>query len=1184
MESSMKADRQGRVEDVNILAVWDGFLGHAVEVNICVKVNSRPGTRQVLMYRSDELVEDASITNIRELKPLNADNGIPCDPPKCDQPSGPSPSSRIPVTQQPFENWNLKTPEKNQLATFYRDITSSRGFSAAAAAERWQEIKETESSQSSVSCYPNTDDGYAQLDKINSQHDQPTAVNPLASVSTTQVNTAPSSMASSLKSSSASDCSSNVGFKMRRRRSRVPQATWRRSRYASELFTYDGMEDLRTRITKGLPLPVWNTSPKTMQVGKASPNAPIKKSWIPPALNDLSSQNKTTSSPGSGTKPSRPLKTLEAYGTGTKKNPQTSGLGKHINCRQSPHNVTEPAGGDPGIRYNEIKSNNDSHAENENSCAALANLNIFQRPSKPPKTPVEVCTRDLTEADYRRYSFESVSTSPSVSPRAWLRHRGASVQHLPPTRLENTQMPTWVIEDGKLCIIFPEDSRPGTFEIDIRAKIRLSFPISPYRHSFSIPGLLKNHGTQEPIPTGSFAFFVEREKWIPHACEVRLAPGNLSDWRIKESSHAIGSFRLDTSPKLSIRIKAPVFHVLDFSAAVQISTTIVPMTERDVGLHHRVKVISEISHTDVFADRVDLFVIVRSGLLGCVEYRTEIGTCTVLHESVLGSTGKKENEALLKISRDLKDLRADIDLNFTVPYRVGSGTTPYPTVRPLFGNKVSETIVITCPKLPLILEHVPQVQLSSWEALHYNESEHAIIRLDRVQMPKCFPEGLRDDPLIHISELSRVSFRSLESADDAMVTQHSVCVARDLHFTLHETANGEITCCIDVDVEVGQDDRILVIDPQGWHPCYSLIGGQLATEQCGQWRDTEDKYLTLFKADSMIQGRIVHVVFQFQRQTRPDSSEDMGGDALSSGFTLDGAKYVLPKIIGKTSLGAVIKSDLEQCTVHVVDRPGHKEISQTLSRIGVAEIHLPRLTPSYQLSIGFTKPSGVAVLPNPVILSSKRRKRGSSSLGFGSSPSGFGSPSLQPDHHDRNRVRFAETKTTSESLATETSETSDDTKVAETGISCVANSALNEATTDAPSNAATMEEALTATEEEIPDRFGYLSRAFIVAVAFVMYLACIHLETGLSTWAPFGSDSAGMEIDTGLTSSLCGAAECNEGGLGGTKSIPGDSYGEPMDAPSEPNADSKSVNQNPLRRGEASVLDMIDRALGWKGR
>ena len=672
------------------------------------------------------------------------------------------------------------------------------------------------------------------------------------------------------------------------------------------------MENLRTRIRLGLPMPVWNTPRKTM------PKAPAKKAWITPALSDLSPQGKVVSSPNSGTKPKRRLgsQALDANGTRKKKSRETTGRGNHMSCKR-----TQDTSVGNGLGNNENNSTYDSRVENDKNWAELANTDTFRRLSGLPEKSVGLDATDFAEGDHQRYSYslESTAISPPASPREWLRRRGASLPHsryFPPTSLDDKQAPAWVIEDGKLCIVFPQDDSPATFEIDVRAKIRLTPPSKPYRHSFLVPGLVRADGMQDRIRTGSFAFFVERPKWIPGAHGVRFGSKNLMDWRMKQSSHVIGRFRLDESPTLYVRIKAPVFHVLDFSAAVEMSTSLVAMTDRQVGLHYNAKVISEISDTDIFADRVELFVVVENGLLDGVKYQTDKGTCIVLHESILGPTGKKQNEALLKISRDSKDLQADINLNFTVPYQLGSGTTPHPTVRPLFGDVVSESIVIACPRLPLILEHVPQVQLSSWEVLHYNEPSHAIIRLDRLQMPKFFPEVLKDDPLIRIWELPRVPFRSLESADDALMTENPACVVRNLQFILHEMPTDGIACRISVDVEVGQNYDLLVIDPQGWNPCFSLIDNQLATEHRGQWRETTDKYLALFRADSMIQETVVHVVFPFQRRIRPNPSRETGSDVLSSRLSLDGTMYKMPKIIGKTSLGTIIKSDLGECRLY----------------------------------------------------------------------------------------------------------------------------------------------------------------------------------------------------------------------------------------------------------------------------
>jgi len=243
-------------------------------------------------------------------------------------------------------------------------------------------------------------------------------------------------------------------------------------------------------------------------------------------------------------------------------------------------------------------------------------------------------------------------------------------------------------------------------------------------------------------------------------------------------------------------------------------------------------------------------------------------------------------------------------------------------------------------------------------------------------------------------------------------------------------------------------------------------------------------------------------------------------------------------------------------------------------------MHLPRLTPNYHLSIGYTKSSGDIGSRKPVIEPSKRGKRSSSS-------SELGSTLLQPDHQGTNTVQFANTKTTHEPLVTETRAKSDDTKVPETGASCVATDTPNKVLTDASSTTTLTESALTTAEEEILDTTGHLSWASIIVIALGIYLTCMYFETGLSALAPSRNDSAGTEFATGLSSSLYGSAECSEGRPMDSKCIPGDSYEESVDAipaPSESVSDAADRDEMQLRHRELSVLDMIDRALGWKGQ
>ena len=117
-------------------------------------------------------------------------------------------------------------------------------------------------------------------------------------------------------------------------------------------------------------------------------------------------------------------------------------------------------------------------------------------------------------------------------------------------------------------------------------------------------------------------------------------------------------------------------------------------------------------------------------------------------------------------------------------------------------------------------------------------------------------EGLNDDPLMRISELYRVQFTGIGSANNALENANPVSVARNMQITLNETLGGHLECRLNIDVEVGKSAKVLMINAHGWQPCYSTIDGYLATEESGEWRETNDTYFALFKTASMLVGNM----------------------------------------------------------------------------------------------------------------------------------------------------------------------------------------------------------------------------------------------------------------------------------------------------------------------------------------
>lgn len=265
-------------------------------------------------------------------------------------------------------------------------------------------------------------------------------------------------------------------------------------------------------------------------------------------------------------------------------------------------------------------------------------------------------------------------------------------------------------------------------------------------------------------------------------------------------------------------------------------------------------------------------------------------------------------------------------------------------------------------------------------------------------------------------------------------------------------------------------------------------------------------------------------------------------------------------------------------TIYLIDQAEPKEISQTLSRTGLAEMHLPRLTPNYHLSIAYARTPDDNTVPKPVIEPPEPRIKDFSSSALGPSPT-------EPDDQGTSGVLIADVARTYELLAVAGSDKNNALVVAEAGSNGVSH-VLEKATTDASSNTATLEKVTTTKEVETRSTTAIISWVSVITIAWMILLAYIYLDH-TPTLSPFSNSHPSTELGTGLTLSFCGKGECNEGTLINVGDIAGDSYGEPLHATtasSEPKLAYSGQDWSLHESREARFLNRIDRALGWKGQ
>ena len=474
--------------------------------------------------------------------------------------------------------------------------------------------------------------------------------------------------------------------------------------------------------------------------------------------------------------------------------------------------------------------------------------------------------------------------------------------------------PSWIEEDGKLYIVCEENTTSGTYEVDLKAKVRLSALDAQHHQSFCIPGLIRAEVARDRMSTGGFAFYFEPSVHTSGGMAMRFGSKTLIDYHIKESSHIIGRFRLDETPLISIRTKKPAHCISDFSASIEACTAFLPSTDSGVRrLYYNARLICEVNEEDVWANQVEFFIVVRYGPSGNAKYHVNNGTCAALHNTLLLSSGAKESEALISVLRNTEDIHNHLDISFSIPIDVSSPTEFFlPTLRPLFGKVLSESIFLGLPWLPLKLEHIQKDSQTVWKVLRYSEGGHKMMRFDRLPIPDTLPQIMEDNPQFQVSELVRVLFRGLSATDQSRMNENPVSVARNLQVALFRISGGRLGCQIDVEVQIGKSSEVLTIDPQGWLPSLSYVDGRLATQNHGEWRELDDKSLTLFNTRDVKEGKIVHITFFFEQPcSTPILEEDYV--VIERDCNGDGVEKPLPRVVGMTILQAHLRLELENC-------------------------------------------------------------------------------------------------------------------------------------------------------------------------------------------------------------------------------------------------------------------------------
>ncbi|MCJ1284444.1 hypothetical protein MMC26_003776 [Xylographa opegraphella] len=884
------------LRDVDIRAVWDGVQDHAVNVDLCIQLECRPHTRVLILDQAHKLVESASVARVRHITPsVHEEAGNVDDA----QASGEIGNIVWPLDMDAFSpldaeglvQWNrqLAAKHQSQLAMLYRDITSFESFSPVVAAERWREIKDIDVAPLAV-----TESGsIGEDDRVRDGLSSAAVMENERPISTQH----PSPLTLSVSKR--------------------------------------GQRIARTDRRRGADVAVSPLRKRSRSLG--SGGSLFEESVRPPRIpqgNDVKPDQGTCSVASR-----EPLR--RTAGQRARSQSETH---RHV------HGVCDwmcSGGSDLIGALAKAPPHSPNQQNIEAGGSALKSKNELFPEATERQTCVPVAGTVASCVDAQRSEDLDISVSQILE--RWETPRKAERSNITVQSLETRHVaPDLVEEDGKLYVVCGE-STTGTYEIDIKAKIRLSILDAQHHQSFCIPGLIRAEVAQDRMPTGSFAFYFEPTVNTPDGWGMRFGSEALMDYHLKESSHIIGRFRLDESPLISIRTKKPVHCISEFSVSVDACAAFLPSSSSGIRrLYYNARLLCEVDEKDVWADEVELFIVVRHGSLGDAQYQVDNGRCVALHNTLLLTSGAKESETLISVMRNTEDVHGHLDISFSIPIDVSSPTEIFlPTLRPLFGKVLSESIILSLPRLPLKLEHIQNDSHTRWKVLQSSKAGHKYMRFDRLPIPDTLPQFVDDNPQFKVSELVRVKFRSLTTMDQTQMDEISVSVARNLQVSLFQISDGLLGCQIDVEVQIGTGLQLLTIDSQGWVPSFSFVNGRLATQGQGEWRETDDAVLDLFNTRDMRAGKVVHITFFFEQLCCTPILEDYVNIEQDSE---DGrVEKPLPKIVGMTILQAHMRLEVEDCTI-LLSNPPESRVTRFSRSRGHSEMRLPILTSDYHFS------------------------------------------------------------------------------------------------------------------------------------------------------------------------------------------------------------------------------------------
>lgn len=317
-----------------------------------------------------------------------------------------------------------------------------------------------------------------------------------------------------------------------------------------------------------------------------------------------------------------------------------------------------------------------------------------------------------------------------------------------------------------------------------------------------------------------------------------------------------------------VRRDDSIYHIPKWEMSVELYTDVVQLQAGNIEIHHHALLSITAPKQEIHAQRVSLVIVMVNGPLYNQQHILERDQRSLFLDEDLISFSPRLVE--IAILQDVCDMEKPLDVYFKTSHPMSAGEVliAIPEIRPRDGKVFPESVLIAEPSPPLKMTTLARREHSTWKTTHgCHDCMQQARQFERIELPRLYPDGQKDDICIKITEPHPVTFQSLG-------TLAATEVAWDLKIKVHRPLGTDIGCHMNLCIHVGDVNKLLTFNAHDWKPKISLIGGRLATEAVGEWRKIGHD-MVLFKQPWMHAGPLQVEIFWNEPQAVVGSGHDL---------------------------------------------------------------------------------------------------------------------------------------------------------------------------------------------------------------------------------------------------------------------------------------------------------------------